>query len=968
MGAHDTIDNFIEALLDSEPWGRQVAFHRLMEDVAMEYDQLVRPLPDPLNRLLRQMGIKRLYRHQVQALNLIRSGRHVVLATPTASGKSMAYLLPTLENWLDQSQSSALYLFPLKALAQDQLRQFELMANKLGNPGPTAAIYDGDTSQKQRKQIKEKLPDVIMTNPDMLHLAFLPYHVQWKAFFKNLEVVVLDEIHVYRGILGSHIAQVIRRFRRICEFYGSFPTFVFCSATVGNPAQLAGQLSGVDVSAVNLDNATRGKRHIVCLNPPDGLTSTTLALLKSALDRKLRTIVFTQSRKLAELVTLWTQSRSRDLTDKISVYRAGLTPKERRAIESDLSSGKLLAVIATSALELGIDIGDLDLCILMGYPGSIVATRQRSGRVGRRGRDSALILVAGQDALDQYFVKNPHELIARQPETAVLNPSNPNVLCDHWICAAAELPLRIQEPYLNIGEDLRRPTLEDLVDNGSLLISKDGEKYYSKKRYPHRTVNLRGIGDRYRIIHDETGGLLGEIDEYRAFKETHPGAVYLHNTRSHIVKEMDIDTRSIRVIRADVDYYTKIRSDEDIHVIDEMENKALFNTQIYYGKLSVEEMVTGYEMWRILGHQRVEVIPLDLPKMTFHTEGLWFDIPDTIQRRVTDDKLDFLGGIHALEHATIGILPLLVMADRNDLGGVSTMIHPQTKGAVIFIYDGIPGGAGLCLQAYEKAAILLEKTLSVITRCPCDNGCPSCVHSPKCGSGNRPIDKIAARHILEDLLKADSSRNVGRPERIVNNKLKESKPVSAVRNDYANQVTHFGVFDVETQRSAQEVGGWHRADRMRISCVVLYDSQKDRYFEFLENQVNELIDHLEGMDLVIGFNLKRFDYNVLSGYQGFDARRLRTLDILEHVYNHLGFRLSLNHLAKMNLGVEKSADGLQALRWWKQGRIRDILNYCRKDVEITKDLYLYGQNHGHLLFRDKMERILRIPVKWKNPF
>jgi DEAD/DEAH box helicase domain-containing protein len=680
--------------------------------------------------------------------------------------------------------------------------------------------------------------------------------------------------------------------------------------------------------------------------------------LKAALHRRLRTIIYTRSRKLTELITVWAAEQSEDYAERISAYRAGFLPEERREIETRLSNGDLLAVISTSALELGIDIGDLDLCILVGYPGSVVSTWQRGGRVGRSGQDSALILIAGEDALDQFFMRNPEDFIHRPPESAVVNPYNTHILAKHLECAAAELPLQSGEPMINDNNAV--PTVECLESTGELLRSADGGMLYSKRKIPHRYVNIRGSGNPFQIISRATGENRGEIDEFRAFRETHPGAIYLHRGDTFIVDSLDLDSRTIKVSSANVDYYTQVRGQKETKILETFARKPAWGVMAHVGRLKVTDQVTEYEIRRIHGKNVINKIALDLPPQVFETEGMWFQIPRTIYDAVESKGLDFMGGIHAMEHAAIGIFPLLVMADRNDLGGLATLYHPQLKSSVVFIYDGIPGGAGLNREAFERADRLLDNTLKVIQGCGCESGCPSCVQSPKCGSGNRPIDKTAAVDILEQL------RHTAKPHAPQNNdKTYQNHAAPQSRtHQKALQNLHYGVFDLETQRSAAEVGGWHRADLMKISCAVLYDSKEDCYIDFLENQIPRFVEYLQTFDLVIGFNIKRFDYQVLKGYTDFDFTKLANLDILEEVKKHLGFRLSLDHLASATLGTSKSADGLQALRWWQQGKILEIIAYCRQDVKITRDLYRYGSQNKYLLYTNKDQQTLRVPVGW----
>jgi len=1018
------VKEYIQALKASKPLGGQVVFHKVLPAVAPQWSDPIKPWPAKLTRVLEASGIEKLFRHQTAAVDLARSGKHVVVATPTASGKTLVYNLTYLELFLANPDARAMYLFPLKALAQDQLLHFNRTASFLSGRKPSAVIYDGDTSAPQRKRIRERPPGVIMTNPEMLNLSFLPHHPSWAAFFTGLQLVVVDEVHTYRGIMGSHMAQVFRRLLRICRFYGANPTFVFNSATVANPAELAEQLTGLPVQTVRRSGHPQGKRHTVFIDPLEGPAQAAIKLLQSALPRGLRTIVYTQSRKLTELIAMWVSSSAGEYAERISAYRAGFLPEERRDIEAGLNSGDLLAVISTSALELGIDIGDLDLCILVGYPGTIVATLQRGGRVGRSGQESATIMIAGEDALDQYFMRHPDELFKREPEAAVVNPNNPGIMDKHLVCAAAELPLKREEPFMAetpVGDSVSR-----LEKKGTLLNSADGDAWFTNFKAPQRNIDLRGSGSRYQIIDTRDGEHRGEIDGIRAFKETHTGAIYLHRGDTYLVDELDLETNTVRVSLAEVDYYTRARSHKDTEIIAVWEEKPVWGTTVAVGRLKVTEQVTGYERWRIRTHRRIDRIPLDLPEQTFETEGLWFKIPRQVQSATEAAQLHFMGGIHAMEHAAIGMFPLIVMTDRNDLGGISIPLHPQLDSAAVFIYDGVPGGAGLSRQAFLRARSLLSVTLKAIQGCTCSNGCPSCVHSPKCGSGNRPIDKAAAVFVLgamQDLReeqvfkgRADQISLAGKgligeedatdhpgpveteealpakaagieagavdtPEKRIKGKAggrmrkrrearKRRRAVPSVEPALPPPIPvnppeiHFGVFDLETQRSAKEVGGWHRADLMKVSCGVLYDSAEDRCIEYLEAQVPELIDHLKALDCVIGFNSKRFDYNVLRGYTDFDFKRLPSLDILEEVHHHLGYRLSLDNLASATLGSRKSADGLQALKWWKQKRMRELLDYCRQDVEITRDLYLYGRENGYLLFNNKAGHSVRVHVNF----
>ena len=877
---------YVRALMQSERMGDQVKAYRRISGCSARLVDIPDHVPSAVRGLLNQTGIRGLYSHQVESIDAIHRGRHTVIATPTASGKSLIYNLSFFQRADINPLTRALYLFPLKALAQDQLKTFLQWAALWRSAKIEAVVYDGDTTAYQRKKIRQNPPSVVMTNPEMVHLALLPHHGKWNDFFSNLETVVIDEVHTYRGLLGSHISQLLRRLQRVCKYYNSTPTFIFSSATVANPAALAGQLSGLSVATVDQNGAPQGPRHVVFLDPAEGPARTAILLLKAAMARRLRTIVYTQSRKLAELVVIWCRESAGTLTDKIGVYRAGLLPEERRQIEMDLKEGKLLAVVSTSALELGIDIGDLDLCVLLGYPGSMIAAQQRAGRVGRKGQESAVIFVAGQDALDQYYLQHPEAFFSGRTEAAVVNPYNTVILNEHLVCAAAELPLNRTERWMS--EQVVQQSVSHLVLSGRLKADADGDMFYAHQRRPHHNVNLRTAGMRYCIL--DRNQVIGEIDAHRRFRETHGGAVYLHNGISYIVGGVDEATHTVSVKSADVDYYTRVRNDTDVLITDIQREKYIGTSKCSYGTIKVTDQVTGYETISTLNGRCLGLTDLDVPPVTFETQGLWFELSPAIGSDLQNRKFDLLGALHAAEHALIGIMPLLVLADRNDIGGLATPVHPQTSGPTIFIYDGMPGGAGLSRQAFDTEIQLLKTARNAIDRCGCIDGCPACVHSPKCGSGNHPMDKRGGSALLHQI---SGNAHAG-TEVIIR---EEERTHHVVSHPKSSPSLRYGVFDLETQLSAAEVGGWHMAHRMKVSCGVIYDAKDDSYTAYTEDRMPNLIRHLQDLDLVIGFNSKRFDYKVLSGYSGYDFKRLPSLDLLEMIYGILGFRLSLDHLA-----------------------------------------------------------------------
>ncbi len=980
-----SVGEYLASFKASKTLGRLIVYSHTQGAKKGQFASLSRPLPGNLASALKASGINRLYTHQAKAIDKLRDGENVVVATPTASGKSLIYNIPILERVILEPEARALYLFPLKALAQDQLSVLNRISGHLDELGVTAEIYDGDTSSYRRGKIRANPPHCLFTNPDMLHLSLLPYHDRWSLFWKNLRFVVVDEVHSYRGIMGSNMGWVFRRLIRICEHYGSRPVFILSSATVGNPLELSRRLTGLDFSEVTESGAPQGKRHLILVDSQGvGAAQTSVQLILAALKRGLRTICYTQSRKLTELVSLWVSQRAGALSAKVSAYRAGFLPEERREVERQLSKGELLAVISTSALELGIDIGFLDLCILVGYPGTLMSLRQRGGRVGRSTRESAVIMVGGEDALDRYFLNNPKELVNRPTEKAVVNVTNPRVVEKHLVCAASETPIRLEEPLMK--DKTVKSLAQGLVERGRLFLSGDGSSLMSLRKYPQREVDLRGAGKAYQIVNKENGSTVGSVDGYRVFRELHPGAVYIHRGQSFQVVKLDIEGRRAEVRPVKVDYFTRVRASKETEIVRVLKERPLFGARCYWGRLLITDHVVGYDVRQIRGQRLISRVDLDLPPQRFETEGLWIEIPPAVKEACERSLLHFMGGIHALEHAIIGVLPLFVLCDRGDLGGISITFHPQLMSGAVFVYDGVPGGVGLTEEAFERATDLLHLTRKTIQGCRCENGCPSCVHSPKCGSGNRPIDKGAALFLLKQI--EDAAKVVRRPVLKVKTRNKESekfgKALAATANDSATRKrsskadlepaqslgpgTRYGVLDIETQLSAQEVGGWHRAERMRVSCAVLWDSATKAFAVFKEEQLDHLFSLLNSLDLVVGFNVKRFDYKVLSAYSSQNLHQLPTLDILEEVTNRLGYRLSLDSLAQATLSSKKSANGLMALKWWKRGQIRKIIEYCKKDVAITRDLFAYGRQKGFLLFKNKEGSLVRLPVRWKEEF
>ena len=907
-------------------------------------------LPDELINILKGDGIKHLYSHQSEAIKRIKNNENVIIATPTASGKSLIYNLPILGRLIENKNSKALYLFPLKALEQDQLKTLAVFTKKIKSQKIRADIYDGDTSPYKRQKIRTKMPDILFSNPDMLHIGILPYHERWRALFQDLEYIVIDEVHTYRGIFGSHMSQIIKRIKRICRHYGSDPKFILLSATIDNPGNFGKLLIDDKISVIEKSGSPRADQYFMLLNPDASSNFSSARLFALCIQAGYRTIVFTQSRQVTELIHIWTSRLSPDLRRKVSSYRAGFMPEERREIERRLSTGDLLGVVSTSALELGIDIGALDICILVGYPGTVINTWQRGGRVGRAGRESMIIMVAKPDALDQYFVKNPDDLFGRSYESAILDPENEYVIRSHLPCAADELPLRENDKSFWANDLIKH--IDHLEIEGRLACTSDNPPVWrSTHTRPQNGVNIRSAGNSYTIFDMSTGAAIGTVDSMRAFKECHPGAMYLHMSKQYVVETLDIDNRDIIVKGTERNYFTRVHSDKETEIIEIKRSKPEGQFIVKEGIIKVTEQVTEYEKRVLPGQELMGVFPLDLPEQTFETHGFWIEIDSVIDELIKKMDLELMGGIHAIEHGAIGIFPLFALCDRNDIGGICYPMHPQTEKTTIFIYDGHPGGVGLAKRGFDITGKLLRKTLDHIKSCECEEGCPSCIHSPKCGSGNNPLDKKSAIAILEYLLGDITVESFYNPVE------KEEENMNSEKGTMQEEESKHRIlfFDLETQKLAQEVGGWNNCHLMRISVAVIYDSLAKEFFSFTEDNILEMVERFKEADLIVGFNVKGFDYKVLGAYTNINLFDLPTFDILEDVHKRLGFRLGLDNLAKESVNKGKSADGLKAVEWFRQGDMESIKKYCIQDVAATRDVFYHGLNKGHLMYRSKKD-------------
>jgi DEAD/DEAH box helicase domain-containing protein len=710
-------------------------------------------IPDGVDERVRAAlaarGIERLYAHQADAWEAAARGGNVMVTTGTASGKTLAFNLPVLSALASDPKRRALYLYPTKALAQDQARALA----ELRVPRVRAAIYDGDTEAERRWQIR-KWANLVLTNPDMLHIGVLPHHDRWGDVLSNLAYVVVDEAHVYRGVFGSHVGNVLRRLRRLARVYGAEPQFLFASATIANPGELARALVGEEATVVADDGAPRAERTVALWNPPLldeelGLRASALGeasrLMAGLVTRGLRTICFAKSRRTAELVHRFTADRvPPEVAARLAPYRAGYTPAQRREIERRLVEGELLGVSATDALELGIDIGELDAAISVGFPGTVASLRQQWGRAGRRGHGLA-VLIASEDALDQFFMRDPEALLTRNVEAARLDHANPRVLDGHVLSAAFEAPL----------DDADRATLGDQALERAAQLPElkhtPAGYVWAGKDYPAARVPLRSASrDSFTVVDASTGSILGLVERERAYSTVHDGAVYLHLGDQYLVQELDFASRTAVVVPFTGDWYTMAKKETSTAIVETLRTERRLGLELAFGSVAVTEQVIGYQR-KTRDGSTLETVALELPETSFDTEAVWY-LPEAAHLSGIEEMPRLLSSLHAAEHAMIALLPLWTMSDRWDIGGLSTNVHFQTGRPTVFVYDGHSGGVGIAERGFDVFEGWVGDTATLLERCPCEHGCPSCVQSPKCGNLNEMLDKPGALGLLRAML------------------------------------------------------------------------------------------------------------------------------------------------------------------------------------------------------------------------
>jgi len=724
--------------------------------------------PDWLNENLvenlKKEGIKKLYSHQAEALQAINNGQNVVVVTPTASGKTLCYNLPVLDAIIKKEQSRAIYLFPTKALSQDQLGELYRLVEQLDTQIKTFT-YDGDTPVSARSAIR-KQGHIVVTNPDMLHTGILPHHTKWNQLFQNLKYIVMDEIHIYRGVFGSHIANVIRRLKRICKFYGSNPQFICCSATIANPLEFSEKIVGEKFKLINKNGAPRGEKYFLFYNPPvvnrqlgirKSLIKETARLVSKFLNYNIQSIVFARSRLTTELLTsylkdfLLKNGQDRDL---VRGYRGGYLPNLRREIEKGLKEGKIKGVVSTNALELGVDIGQLDACFIAGYPGTVSSTWQQAGRAGRRTHSSVAILVASSVPLDQYIINASDYFFKEIPENAVIDPNNLSILISHIKCAAFELPFIKGEEF---GSEELEEILQFLEDKRIVHFTQN-KWHWMSEAYPADEISLRSAStDNFAIIDtdEDQEKVIGEVDRESVSTTIHEGAIYIHEGEQYTINRLDYDDHKAYAKRVDVNYYTDAQVESHIKVLDVFDGYDKENVKHQYGEISITTISTMYKKVKFYTHENLGYGKINLPAEEMHTTAYWLILSGELLNRVGDKTqpgftFDLGGGLLALSNVLVNVAPLFIMCDPKDVRAVAQIRSPFTDLPTLFIYDNYPGGVGFSEKIYESHNKILKAARELIENCGCDKGCPSCV-GPINQVGNH--GKQSALFILKEAIR-----------------------------------------------------------------------------------------------------------------------------------------------------------------------------------------------------------------------
>ena len=891
----------------------------------------------------------KLYKHQADTYEAIKSGENVIITTPTASGKTLAFNLPIMDTMIEDKNATALYIYPAKALSNDQLHVLENLENDL-DIKITPRTYDGDTPRKDKKAIREK-SRIVLTNPYQLHLI-LSWHHQWSKFYKNLRYIVIDESHYYKGVFGSNVAFLIKRLKRIANFYGSYPQFILSSATLANPRELANRLTGEDFYLVDEDTSPSGEKDFILYNPfhnykrnkvntqnAPSIHMETENIFMYLMLKNIQTLCFTVSRKTTELIAMWakkdmTQVKGK-LAHRIAAYRAGYQPQERREIENGLKSGKYLGVTCTNALELGINIGSLDAVIISGYPGTMISTWQQAGRAGRSNQKSLAILIAFENQLDQYFMNNPKFFFDKPHENAIIDLSNPILQEAHILCAAKELPLKRgeAEKYFSVSQNV----LDRLVDNEDLNINHRGDFMYPYDDNPAMDHSLDQISsEEFKVMNN--GNLLETMERSQVYREAHEGAILINKGDTYVVNSVNLSRGFVNVSKETVDYHTMVLNKTETNIKKKLSKTKFGDLTIHFGELTVSEDYFKYKKMHF--SKPIGTYPLDLPPLKFNTKGLWFTIPksvkDTLEDMFPNEEEVFAGGLHGAEHALIGLFPLHTMCDRFDIGGLSTNYHEDTQEATIFIYDGYEGGIGICEKAVDVFVELLNSTIDLLNNCSCKSGCPSCIYSPKCGNDNKPLHKNATKYILEYLSKMISNNNQGKKEEIIEEEIKNSND-----DEFGDAFELYQKRDYSASKDVLNnilANDKKHANALALMGKILYDQeQKDIALVFTKKALsadksNEMANELEVLLTSKSSMSSTFKLNNLDDV---DTLYEEAYDL----YNQGDLSSSSEILEKLLDFDDKNSEALalMGLIYYHSGIFPKAIEYYKKASKINKN-------------------------------
>ena len=890
----------------------------------------------------------KLYKHQAETYEAIQRGEHVIITTPTASGKTLAFNLPIMETMIEDKDATALYIYPAKALSNDQLHVLENLEGELDiNIKPRT--YDGDTPRTEKRGIREK-SRIVLTNPYQLHLI-LSWHHQWSRFYRNLRYIVIDESHYYKGVFGSNVAFLIKRLKRIANFYGSYPQFILSSATLANPLELANRLTGEEFVLVDDDTSPSGEKDFILYNPfknyvrnkpytqnsPSVHMETENIFLYMML-KEIQTLCFTVSRKTTELIAMWakkdmTQIKGK-LAHRIAAYRAGYQPQERREIEDGLKSGKYLGVTCTNALELGIDIGSLDAVIISGYPGTMISTWQQAGRAGRSNQKSLAVLIAFENQLDQYFMNNPKFFFDKPHENAIIDLTNPILQEAHLLCAAKELPLKRgeAEKYFGISQNV----IDELVSRKDLFENHKGDFMYPFDDNPAMDHSLDQISsEEFKVMNN--GRLLETMERSQVYREAHEGAILINKGDTYVVNSVNLSRGYVNVSKQVVDYHTMVLNKTETNIRKKLSKTKFGDLTIHFGELTVSEDYFKYKKMHF--SKPIGTYPLDLPPLKFNTKGLWFTIPnnvkDTLESMFPNDEEVFAGGLHGAEHALIGLFPLHTMCDRFDIGGLSTNYHEDTQEATIFIYDGYEGGIGICEKAVDVFVDLLDSTIDLLNNCQCKKGCPSCIYSPKCGNDNKPLHKGATIYILEYMKKLITKDIDDEDEIII------KKDIVEEADEFTQALELYEKGDYSTSKDILNkilAIDKKNVDALALMAQILYDQdQKDIALLFTKKALavdksNEKANELE----VLLTNKPKKE----------SSSQLNSLDDVDTLYEEAYDLYEQGDLSTASEILEKLLDfddrnsealALMGLIYYHSGFFPKAVEYYRKAIKINKN-------------------------------